>query len=935
MSSLVEVYQALVWKELKEKLEPAGWNFEAPSTYLTEADLASYRDFIRQLETDGKLIRYGNGFRTAHVDLLYRLTKIRYFRHRTPIPLEYDLSVTEEPVPDYGTYSLRDVLRRAGITELEANLMEQVMHEGDHSFKGFSTYQQRYIDVILRGAHKYFGVVAPTASGKSLVFFIPVMVKAIQRVNAGRPGVSSVVMYPRKALASDQLQHMLRIIDILNRYIGDRVTVAIDDSDTRRMERELKEKTYVEFRGLTCPRYIFIDQVAKACGRKLLLLSNGTVECEAGHSFNYLIARRIDMIRNKPLILITNIWRAYYMMLKKDEVDLLQDLDIVVMDESHVYTGYTGGHIALILRLLRFLSSKNRAGVTPVFIFSSATISNPRQFLANLAGISEEELFLEDYRSLTPSSAKKRLLIHLYLLPAPEGGSAETLAEAIMEAVCLWCHKHRFKSIAFADSVSTVTTFWSYFHDTILSPKREAREIIDHVFDQSGKLLSNPDDDYSWYTLTPNRLSYRDGFKTFLLEDYKRSIDIHYGSLTMSERAIRELKLKQGFTKLVIATSTLELGIDLSDVAVIIQYKLPITPEGVSQRIGRGGRIDACYRISIGIVILPTSPIGTLYMYNRELREKLEKVEALPPLRIGERSENLVLMHVLTMLLLMRNLEGKNTFLRVRSVKEAADACRELRLDLPRVLEFNRKVRLLEERLLNAALEEIGKALEFSDEPGYDDVDIESTIQKLEDARSVSFNAWMCARDILQRWPSALGTPHDLLRDLERLLGCIQTSLKRSVEDLKDAVNKKELPNLPKIELSQLPDPDEASDELSIRWLGGIRARTYRDHGVTREVFSNKVNELIDSYRQLKEKILPEALLRIKELNLRASSFSAIVNRSLRRKIQEEIQAEQEAGRLKGISIFKLMGILMAGRRIFSPLLDQPLPKLRIEEQYA
>ena len=934
MSTIVEAYQALVWKELKEKLEVADWNFEKPSTYLIDADLAPYKEFIQELEYKGLLIRYAHGYRTAHVDLLYRLTKIRYFRHRTPIPLERELSIMEEPVPDHGSYNLRDVLRRAGISNTEADLIDQAVVRGEPNFNGLSTYQQHYINTILQGVYKYFGVVAPTASGKSLVFFIPVLVKAIQRLNAGKRGVACVMLYPRKALARDQLQRMLHTIDFLNQFIGDKLTVAIDDGDTLRMQQDLREKDSVEFRGLTCPRSILSNNKKEQCGKKLFLSRDGTIKCETGHNLNYIISNRKDMVVQKPLILVTNIWRAYHMMLKKGEVELLQNLDLVAMDECHVYTGYSGGHIALIIRLLRYLSSSDQNLTT--FIFSSATISNPRQFLANLAGISEEELFYHDYRSLVPPSSNRRLLIHLYLLPAPEGGSAETLTEAVMEAVALWCNKHKFKSIMFADSVSTVTTFWSYFHDTILSPKREAREIIDHVFDEQGTPLNKPDDDYSWYTLIPPKLNDRYSLKNFLLNDFKNSIDIHYGSLKPSERAKRELKLKQDRTRLMIATSTLELGIDLSDIAVIIQYKLPIRPEGVSQRVGRGGRVNKCYKISLGIIILPSNPTGTLYMYNKDLREKLEKVEALPPLRIGERSMNLILMHALTMLLLMRNINGKETFRRIRSIAEAAEACRKLRQDLSHVLEFNRSVRLFDEQSLKRALDELDKALAFSDDMINGGINIENAIQKLEAAQGYCFDMWMHAREFLQFWPRELGSPHHLLGKLEQLLGQLQADLRRAVKDVKDAVVRKRLPDLPKIEqiLPRLPDPDETSDVL-FNWLGGIKQRDYRKSGVTREKFSNIINNLTEKYRTMKEEYLQEAASILQKLSTLAQDFHGVVNSSLRRRIEEEIRAEQEFGRSKGIDIFKLMEILIAGRRIFSPLLAQPWPKLRVEEKNA
>ncbi len=63
----------------------------------------------------------------------------------------------------------------------------------------------------------------------------------------------------------------------------------------------------------------------------------------------------------------------------------LSRLQFVVVDEAHVYRGVFGSHVANVLRRLRRLCSYY--GSNPQFIFASATMANPKEFLERLAGV--------------------------------------------------------------------------------------------------------------------------------------------------------------------------------------------------------------------------------------------------------------------------------------------------------------------------------------------------------------------------------------------------------------------------------------------------------------------------------------------------------------------------------------------------------------------
>lgn len=63
----------------------------------------------------------------------------------------------------------------------------------------------------------------------------------------------------------------------------------------------------------------------------------------------------------------------------------------------------------------------------------------------------------------------------------------------------------------------------------------------------------------------------------------------HHGSVSKEQRAITEQALKSGELRCVVATSSLELGIDMGAVDLVIQVATPLSVASGLQRIGRAG----------------------------------------------------------------------------------------------------------------------------------------------------------------------------------------------------------------------------------------------------------------------------------------------------------------------------------------------------------
>lgn len=79
------------------------------------------------------------------------------------------------------------------------------------------------------------------------------------------------------------------------------------------------------------------------------------------------------------------------------------------------------------------------------------------------------------------------------------------------------------------------------------------------------------------------------------------NFEVHHSSLSTQYRLQAETEVREGNLELIIATSSLELGIDIGAVSLVIQYMSPRRIETLVQRVGRSGHgLD---RVSRGIII--------------------------------------------------------------------------------------------------------------------------------------------------------------------------------------------------------------------------------------------------------------------------------------------------------------------------------------------
>jgi len=116
----------------------------------------------------------------------------------------------------------------------------------------------------------------------------------------------------------------------------------------------------------------------------------------------------------------------------------------------------------------------------------------------------------------------------------------------------------------------------------------------------------------------------------FKVWDMDFPVSIHHGSLAKASRLAAERGLKNGELKGLVCTSSLELGIDVGRIDLVIQYMSPRQATRLIQRVGRSGhRIG---RIAKGLIVALDSDdaLEALVIAKKALKEDLEPV-VVPP----------------------------------------------------------------------------------------------------------------------------------------------------------------------------------------------------------------------------------------------------------------------------------------------------------------
>jgi len=188
------------------------------------------------------------------------------------------------------------------------------------------SHQAKALNAILAGRNVI--IATPSASGKTLCYHLATL-EALLHDKDSR----ALYIFPTKALAQDQLRSLKQILsgvkDLPQLLL--RGSVATFDGDTPQSERAV--------------------------------------------------------IRKQARIVLTNPDMLHLGILPNHQSwsRLFRNLKYVVIDETHIYRGVFGSHVANVLRRLRRLCASY--GSNPQFICCSATIANPQEHAQNIVGL--------------------------------------------------------------------------------------------------------------------------------------------------------------------------------------------------------------------------------------------------------------------------------------------------------------------------------------------------------------------------------------------------------------------------------------------------------------------------------------------------------------------------------------------------------------------
>lgn len=322
--------------------------------------------------------------------------------------------------------------------------------------------------------------------------------------------------------------------------------------------------------------------IARTASRMGLDVPNITVGVRSGDT---PAAERTRQVRKPPDILITTPESAYLMLTSKAGA-ILKDVDVVIIDEIHAMAGTKRGvHLALTLERLEKLVARpiQRVGL-------SATV-RPLERVAQFLGGDRPVTIVAP-----PAEKKWDLTVTVPVedmsdLPVQEPGS--TIGEYVIDDPLGLAGPGEAES-----ALPTQGSIWPFIEHQVYNQVMSARSTLVFVNSRrTAERLTSRLNEIWALEHDPESLSVerrRPPAQVMVSADEVGQAPAviaraHHGSVSKDERAMTETMLKEGTLKAVVATSSLELGIDMGAVDLVVQVESPPSVASGLQRVGRAG----------------------------------------------------------------------------------------------------------------------------------------------------------------------------------------------------------------------------------------------------------------------------------------------------------------------------------------------------------
>jgi ATP-dependent helicase Lhr and Lhr-like helicase len=272
-----------------------------------------------------------------------------------------------------------------------------------------------------------------------------------------------------------------------------------------------------------------LGEILAMAGERGLLMAEIRTAVRTGDT---LMPERRAMLKRPPHILVTTPESLYILLTADKSRAILRDIETVIVDEIHaVADDKRGAHLTLSLERLEALTHKR-----PVRIGLSATQKPIEQVAHFLTGSSDLKETRPDPVIVNVGHKRKLdLAVEVPSMPLGPVASNEMWDEIYNRLVTL-VEQHR----------STLV---------FVNTRRMAERVAHHLGERIGE----------------------------------ENVAAHHGSLSRKLRLAAEKKLKEGQIRVLVATASLELGIDIGTIDLVVQINSPRSIAVTLQRVGRSG----------------------------------------------------------------------------------------------------------------------------------------------------------------------------------------------------------------------------------------------------------------------------------------------------------------------------------------------------------
>ncbi|MBW4027786.1 MAG: DEAD/DEAH box helicase [Acidobacteria bacterium] len=276
-----------------------------------------------------------------------------------------------------------------------------------------------------------------------------------------------------------------------------------------------------------------------------------------------------NRFRRHPAEILITTPESLYLLLTSEAAASLRMVDTVILDEIHALVPTKrGAHLALSLERLQAIveGRLQRIGLSA----TQRPLEEVAHFLAGAeARTNQSDAAVSPPEDAWTGTAEDRAPVYrpVTIINASEPKRLELKIEVPVEDMARLGQQEELPSGA-ASQGPKRTSIWSAIHPRLLEIVRDRQSTI--IFVNSRRIAE--------------RLA--GALNELADEQIARA---HHGSLAAAQRSEIEELLKAGAIKALVATSSLELGIDMGAVDLVIQIEAPPSVASGMQRIGRAG----------------------------------------------------------------------------------------------------------------------------------------------------------------------------------------------------------------------------------------------------------------------------------------------------------------------------------------------------------